>query len=295
VTRNGAFLSSIALVAGIAAAAHAQARAALPGWRMTLQASIDSGDNRITSMVMREMIGERNLRWEFTKLAGPSGTQPIEGMYMILDAIDSTMTTVMPAQRMASTMSMSVLDAMKMRLSFGDSHFTKNELEDLGDGGRILDHPTHHYRVTTIGTMTVTAMGQTCVNHVNTINDMWIAPDVDFGPITAAYAKYFGASVGLPDGTTQPALTTPMPKGTALKSVMRSIERSPSGQDVTLTVTNEITELTKDALDPSTFSVPSDFQTMDMRAMFSSLPPSTLDSALSAGAAASARSVCKGG
>lgn len=288
-------LLPLALAVVIASTAGAQASATLPGWTITTNMTVDSGDaGRRSSMAMRQQVTERNLRWEFVQMSGfgAPGASSIEGMYTIIDSADSTMTTVMPAQHVATIASLEFLDAKKYAVSLGEQRLTRSDLEDLGDGGRILGHATHHYRLTTAGTAEMTVMGQTCTNRLDSVSEMWIAPDVDFGPASEAALRQFG--ITSPPAATGQAGVAPatMPKGTALRSVHRTTAPGADGKDVTVTMTVEIVELAHADLDAALFSVPAEIKKMDMRAMMANMPRDVLDSAAKAGAAAGAKAMC---
>ncbi len=277
----------------IASASAAQTPATVPGWTLTTNMIADSGDGRRTSMAISQQVTARSLRWEFVQMSGfTAAVQNIEGMYTIIDDVDSTMTTVMPAQHVATVAGLGYFDAAKTPIR-SEQHLTRSDLEDLGDGGRILGHATHHYRLTTAGTSDVTMMGQTCTARLDAVSDMWIAPDVDFGPAGDATLKHFGigsfANIVKQTGVAPATI----PKGTALRSVSRTTEPGANGRDVTVTLTFDIVEFAHADLDASLFSVPPDIQKMDMRAMMADLPAATVDSAMKLGAAKGAKGTCR--
>jgi len=178
----------------IASASGAQAPTTVPGWTVTTNITTDSGDGRRSAVALRKQVTARNLRLEFVQMSGFAGAQSIEGTYTILDTVDSTMTSVMPAQHMATVMGLGFLDPSKTGFALGEQHLTRSNLEDLGDGEVILGHATHHYRLTTAGTGDVTMMGQTCRTRLDAVSEMWIAPDVDFGPELEASMKHLGTN-----------------------------------------------------------------------------------------------------
>ena len=155
--------------------------------------TIDSGSvGHPTSMAIRQQVTARNLRMEFVQMSGYSTPMSIEGMYTIIDAVDSTMTSVMPAQHVATVMGLDLFDNVKMPMSVSDQNLTRSDLEDLGDGGRLHGHATRHYRLTTAGTTTVLVGGEKCAMRMDAVTEMWIAPDVDLGPAAVAAAKQLG-------------------------------------------------------------------------------------------------------
>ena len=124
-------LSSIVLIASVG---DAQAPTTVPGWTVTTNVTTDSGDGRRSSMAMRQQVTERNLRLEFVQISGFPAASSIEGMYTILDAVDSTMTSVMPAQHTATVAGLGFLGATKAGVMMSEQHLTRSDLEDVGDG-----------------------------------------------------------------------------------------------------------------------------------------------------------------
>jgi hypothetical protein len=269
----------------LAASALAQAGSASSGWTVTRNVSVDSGDtSRRTSIAMRQQVTARYLRHEFVRASGFSG---IEGMYTIIDAVDSTMTMVMPSEHTATVMGFELLGPVNTtRVSVSEWHLTRSDLEDLGDGGRLLGHATRHYRLTIAGTADLLLGSETCTSRVDGVSDMWIAPDVDFGPASEAGLKHLGLVAGTTTLAQRGVPPVPMPKGAALRTVYRNIAQDSSGKDVTVTMTNEIVELAHTDLDASLFTVPPDVRTMDMRKMMA-------DSAMKASATAAAKAAKK--
>jgi hypothetical protein len=276
------FLSMAALV-GAAPTARAQVKTALPGWTMTTNVTVDSGGaGHTTSVAMRQQVTARNLRTEFVQVSGHSAPFNIEGMYFVVDIVDSTMISVMPAQHMATVMGLNVLGPIKTLRVSAEQNLTRNDLEDLGDGGRIRGHATHHYRMTTAGTMTMHIAGQTCTSTVDGVSEMWVAPDIDLGPMEAALANQMEALGGAAMELSGGVAPTKMPKGVALKSISKRTAKDATGKPITITTTTEVIEFAQTNLDPSLFSVPPDLQTMDMRKLMSEwMPSGALDSAMS--------------
>jgi hypothetical protein len=301
--RNHVALATLAM--GLASIALAQTAASTSGWTVTMNMTTDSGAaNRRTSMAIRQQITPRYFRTEFVQLSGVSMPINMEGMYTVFDVVDSTVTTVMPAQHMAAIMSLGSLDFAKAaRVAVSEQHLTRSDLEDLGDGGRLLGHPTRHYRLTTAGTVDLSIAGHTCTTRLDGTSEMWIASDVDLGPASeGALARLgispnIGTGMGFASGTTasqnRGVAPAEMPKGTALRTIMKQMSRDANGRDVTVTNRMEIVELARSALDPSLFHAPSDMQTTDMRKMMAELPAGMLDSAMAVGASSGTDSVAK--
>ena len=287
----------LALLGAGASAALGQASSALLGWTITTNMTVDSGNgSRPWSMAMRQQVTPRNLRMEFVQLSGYSSPISIEGMYMIIDVVDSTMTSVMPSQHTAMIMGLGPRTGMTPPIVSADQKLTRSDIEDLGDGGQVHGHATRHYRLTTAGTLTMSFGAEKCSSMpIDGVTDMWIAPDVDLGPAAAAAANQLSAMGGTGTTPTQGAVAAKMPKGTPLKSISTRAATDPAGRARTITTTTEIVDFSHTNLDPSLFAVPSDLQTTDMRKLIANVPAGVLDSinTANAGTANSAtRHIC---
>jgi hypothetical protein len=276
------FLAVAVLVAS-APVARGQAKSALPGWTMTTNMTVDSGGAGHTkSMAMRQQVTARNMRTEFVQLSGYAQPINIEGMYFVVDVVDSTMITVMPAQHIATVAGLDMLGQIKTPRLAIEQNLTRSDLEDLGDGGQIHGHATRHYRLTTAGTTTLHIGGQACTSSMDGVNDMWIAPDIDLGPMEAAMAKPMEALGGVGTASSGSVAAAKMPKGMALKSISRRTASDVTGRPITVTTTSEVIEFAQANLDPSLFTVPAELQTMDMRKLMAEVPRGTLDSIMAA-------------
>lgn len=268
------------------------------GWTYTVNNTTDSGDAaRRTSMAIRQQVLDNKIRMEFVQISNLAEAGSAEGMFQIMNSSDSTMTMVMPAQRMATVMNVGGMLTGRDLTPKIATHMTKSQVEDLGAGEKILGHATRHMRVTSEGTIDVTFHGQSCTGSANSVAEMWIAPDVDMRGATEATAKVLTGAFGANDiapGTTSGA--QPLPSGTTLRSISKSTRVNAKGQPITVTTTMEFVELAHGPVDPSLFVVPSEYHLMDMRKMMAEMPAGTLDSAANAGmelgAAASLKAMC---
>jgi len=277
----------------IAPSAILSAQNRVDGWTYTMNITTDSGAGHRSSMAMRHQVTANRYRMEVVQVSGLADANGAEGMYNILNDADTTMTMVMPAQRMATVTSLAGLpDIGKMRLTMKE-HVTSRNVADLGAGETILGHPTHRYRITTAGTVDITIMGQSCTQRLDGTSDVWIAPDVDLAaPMLAALKHFNGAGGVLLDDQSESTLKMPF-KGAALRTISRKTRVDESGKTLTVTTTTEYVELEHRQLDASLFAVPSDYHTMDMRAMMKTLPAGMLDSAMAAGVGHTGDAICK--
>jgi hypothetical protein len=270
---------SAVLSVGATAAAGAQAR--VPGYTYTVNMTVDSGAGKRVSMAMKHQVSANILRTEFVQMSGmdiPGGID-MDGMYTLMNGADSTTTTVVPSQHMAMVMNpMAMLGQAGYGRPEVSTDAKSSNILDLGDGGRILGHPTRHIRVTTSGSMTMKMGGRICRTDVSGESELWIAPDVDLAPAMQMemkqYTQVYGGAV--PTVTTSDR-TPSLPKGTPLRTIMKQVA---GGH--TISTTMEYVEMSPKPMDPALFAVPSDYKTMDMRKMMAEMPMSKeiMDSAM---------------
>jgi hypothetical protein len=273
------------------------AQSAYPGWSFTINITTDSGGAAArSSFAMRQQITDRYLRMEFVQVSGSSAMASVEGMYQVFDGVDSTMTMVVPSQHMATVMGLSMIKLPQLPIGPQIAqHFTRNDFEDLGAGEKISGHATHHVRVTTAGTVDVTMLGETCSQHLETVSDTWIAPDVDFGSVASVFGSKLGSMFGgaAPTAEQTGVKAAAMPKGATLRTVSKTTHRNTAGEPTVVTSTMELLDINQRPIDAASFSVPADFKTMDMRKLLADLPAGMLDSAMKAGLATSAAATTK--
>jgi len=269
------------------------AQGSLPGWSLTTNIVIDSGQGaaKRSSIAMKQQVTARRIRQSFVQVSG--ALTEAEGMYMVYDTADSTVTTVMPAQQVA-TVSSSNFAAMGALLPKVERHVTKNVVDDLGPGEPMLGRPTHRFRVTQAGTVETTLMGESCVQPFDDVSEMWIAPSLDLERASEAMAKTLLSATGLGGDVpnrTGSSTESKLPKGSPLRTIHRSTHMDEQGKPFTVTMTMDIVELIEGPIDDVVFAVPDGYRTMDMRKMMNDLPPGMLDSAMKAGAGAHARAM----
>jgi hypothetical protein len=280
---------SVALLALTAPSVPASAQSR-DGWTYTT-ITIDSGKagSRVSRRVRYRMAGTAYRTDDLPMSGSAAGT--VDSVYEIFNRGDSTMTMVMPLIQMAWVMGRNSFPRLNSNLvpKFV-RRLTKKQFEDLGAGEKILGHATRHVRVTSVGTIETTMMGQTCTQPVDEVWETWVAPDVDLPP---ADADPFESSIiiGLDSIGVQVELADKnMPKGAALRTIRRSVEPDSTGKPITETTTTELVDLTFGPLDASIFAVPGDFQTIDARSA------GTMDSTMKADVASRiARPFCRGG
>ncbi|HEY4302943.1 MAG TPA: DUF4412 domain-containing protein [Gemmatimonadaceae bacterium] len=256
---------SMAAVTAAATSAHAQTK--VPGWTYAYNITFDSGTGSANrgSMAMRFQTTATAMRMEIVQIAGTANRNAmgidISGMYTIMNDADSTYTSVMPSQQMAMVMqNPTTMLANQPKASF-DVKSKTTSVEDLGPGDKILGHATHHYRMKTVGTMTVTRGDDACTRSMDGETEVWVAPDVDMSSMTRSMAAHSGAALPDMSGVED---ATPI-KGVPLRSKTRQTAVMPNGESRVVETTNEFVELSNAPLDPSLFKVPADYHLMDMR------------------------------
>lgn len=276
------------LVLALAAAGPALAQTS-PGWMYTMNMTVDSGGAKRSSVAMKYQVTDRKLRLEFVQVSGLAGAADAEGMAQILDDRDSSMTMLMTQQHMAMVMHFggmmtSMLGGREGLTPKIEQHVTSRHTEDLGAGERILGHDTHRYRVTQTGTVDVTTGGRTCTRAIDSVDELWMAPDVDLLPAMQTMMKHYDSALGGSVGPRDARGAGADLKGTALRTISKSTGVDAMGRRVPVTTTMEYVEMSQAPIAASVFAVPADFQTMDMRKMMADIPAGVMDSAMAEGA-----------
>ena len=259
---------------------------AATAWSYTMNIKTDSGNGRPpSSIAIRQVVTDRFLRMETVQVSGMgSALDGAEGTYTLMDSGDSTMTLIMPSQKMASVMAMPPTLGAAVTMQMNRHNDKKSTIEDLGPGEHLLGHATERYHVTTAGSVEITSAGQTCTRSISGTSDLWIAPDVDFHATVTAMRQHLapGAVEGLLSETGEPGIT--MPKGAALRSINRTTQTDATGTTHTLTMTMDIVELTHGPVSDALFAIPDGYKTMDMRKLMAKLPAGLMDSLTAAAA-----------
>ncbi len=237
-------------------------------WSYTQKITIDSANGHIpSSLSSRVQVTDRFVRrqtLEFGSLKVPADR--LKGSYLLFDGTDGTGTSVMPSQRAASVVTVGSAFAESRSLQMAYQPGMQRTLDDLGAGEPLIGHATEHYRLTEQGSMDVTLLGKTCTRRIDAVTELWIAPDVDIHPAFEAAAKVYGFADALPGMVaTPPGAQLSMPKGTALRSIVRTTNTDSSGTDHVVTLTAEYLEISHSLVDDSLFAVPAGYRILDLR------------------------------
>ena len=137
------------------------------GWTLVIRTSIDSGSGRVQSSAVKFQMANHKVRTELIDMAGAGAM--LAGTYMLAADNDSTVVTVMPAQRVAMVMSADaggMMARMRPRFDIGETKMDK--VEDLGAGPAILGHATRHVRAAYSSTMKIAIGQDSCYRHTRT-------------------------------------------------------------------------------------------------------------------------------
>ena len=249
-------------------ALHAQAT--VPGWTYAINVTYDSGGgpSERGSIAIRYRTTANALRQEMLQVGGTANRIAngfdIENTYTLVNDSDSTYTTVMPGQHAAMVMPNPMSMFADRAKPSVDQHTTTRPYEDLGAGEKILGHATHHYRTTTTGTVTIKIGDEVCTQSADSETEFWVAPDVDLSPAMESMMAHFGGPLPQSEPATHSSASSP-DKGLPLRTKIRTISATPTGEKRVIETTVEYVELSNAPLDASLFKVPSDYHVMDMR------------------------------
>jgi hypothetical protein len=257
-----------------------RAQAVPAGVSYASRITVDSGNGRPVTMSIRFRMSGNRVRTE-NSMSGPIG-EAVAGTYSIIDRGDSTMTMVMPKQRMAMVTNLrAMFPAGAQTLRMGATHIKTSRTEALGAGEPIDGFETQHMRVTSSGTNDFSVGDQMCSKPFNTVMEMWVAPALDLKGAALALQDALG-SAGLPRMTDARPDDSAAPGagGAPLRMLMRATERDAKGHELTVTTTMEITELRQEAIDDAEFAVPAGYRRMKMDGMLGGMATGVMSGAV---------------
>lgn len=284
---------AIALVAGVAAMPGRSASAQTTlGWNFTMKMDTDSGEGSAYhhSTATKYQSVPHRFRMEFIQLTGASGAA--EGTYQVFNDADSSFTIVMPTSRTATVTSLPASVAMAGgQVPHATTHITRNDVTDLGAGEPILGYATRRFHVSLGGVMEWKVMDQSCSKPLAEEMDAWIASDVDLGAIIGTLTSMGGIG-RLNDPSLDRTSGPKLPKGGALRTIMKHAITDRTGATRILTTTLEVVELTQRPIPDAAFAVPADYKTIDMRQIMADLPAGMMDSVMRANAGRLLTTLC---
>ncbi|MEP7344605.1 MAG: DUF4412 domain-containing protein [Gemmatimonadaceae bacterium] len=237
-------------------------------WKSTVESDTRQPGGAAPSMAVQLAGGK--LRLDFLE----SSENPMmkKGGYMIMDAENNKLIMVSPEEKKAMVMDPTAMGSMVGAMGGSglvkmDMDNVKVDVEDLGDGERMLGKATHKYRVTRSYDMSVKVVMMKRNSHHQSVSETWLTNDFGTDRAFEAFGRQFANRVAA-GGSMQKLMEAEkkVPRGFPMKTVMQSTDTDDKGKATTTSTTMEVTELTKANIDPSVFEVPSGYETVDMGA-----------------------------
>ena len=225
-----------------------------------------------------------------TPFTGPGGYMILRDDPPRLEAVnpEKKQVMIMPASALGGTLgALTNNPLIKMKTSNESFDF-----QDLGAGETIQGYKTHHVRVTSGQTIEMRVLLSHSKSTSESIMDAYIAPDLTPDDATIrTWIKAFAGGLR----STNPELMSKMDeyvrgpgRGVTLKATTYSKVTEEKKGTTYDTLTTEVTDIKKGAIDASIFTYPSDYQVADMTAGMEAVQVAA-DSANKAAAADSAK------
>jgi hypothetical protein len=269
-------------------AARTPARPVAPaagGLTFTYTVTSTSGDKRVKEakdMVATVRLQSGNARMDFTAGKGPMGQK---GAYILITSSPAQFSIVNDKEKQVMVMDAAQFGSgmgammnnpmMKMTISNAKWSF-----KDLGAGDAIQGYQTRHVRIYSGSDVEIKILGMTQRSSSNDSSDQWIAQSVEVdADAMAAFGKSFTSGVK----STNPEMAAEFVKyereygrsGLALRSKTWSTVTDGKGKVTADTITMEVTELKKGAIDAAMFKLPEGYEVMNisesMKAMSSAM------------------------
>ena len=200
----------------------------------------------------------------------PAGSSDPTGMtrggYIILDSGSSTMTFVMPTQKMAMEVDLSSFGALAQIIK-RDVADASSLVQDLGPGEQILGHPTRHVRTVRAYTMRISSPFDSSTSRVETETDEWRATDLAIGDALAPLLSRSAFNGTLPSASGAPGGSSPstdtIPKGFTLREAVKSRTTASNGRVTATAIRMEVRDLQRAEINDDTFAVPADYRIMN--------------------------------
>jgi hypothetical protein len=238
---------------------------------------IDSGGHKNTVSMRFEVLGTKfRMSTKADIRAGP----PLD-MYMVIDSVAGTFTTVMPAQAMATVTSLSMLKSSAASSYTMDFDGKPNiDVVDLGAGEPILGHPTRHYRQTAAYISKTTMGANVCTNRTSGVTDFWATGDVAAPDMLASMRRFLPVSGRGPLTGKLDSIRIAEIKGVVLRQVATGTVITAGGDTINVRSSWELTELKPGSADPKDFEIPPGYNVMDMRDMMANADPEMMKQAM---------------
>ena len=230
---------------------------------------IDSGGHKNTVSMRFEVLGTK---FRMSTKADVAGA-PLD-MYLVIDSVAGTITTLMPAQAMATVTSLSMLNSSAASSYTMDFDGKPNiDVVDLGAGEPILGHPTRHYRQTAAYISKTTMGADVCTNRTSAVTDFWATGDAAAPDMLASMRRFLPVSGRGPLTGKLDSIRIAQIKGVVLRQVASGSVITAGGDTINVRSSWELTELKPGSADPKDFEIPPGYNVRDMREMMANVDP----------------------
>jgi hypothetical protein len=237
---------------------------------------IDSGGHKNTVSMRFEVLGTK---FRMSTKADVAGA-PLD-MYLVIDSVAGTFTTVMPAQAMATVTSLSMLNNAAAPLYTMDFAGNPNiDVVDFGAGEPILGHPTRHYRQTAAYISKTTMGADVCINRTSGITDFWATEDAAAPDMLASIRRFLPIAGRGPLAGKLDSIRIAQIRGVVLRQVVTGTVITAGGDTINVRSSWELTELKPGSADPKDFEIPPGYNVMDMCDMMANADPEMMKQAM---------------
>lgn len=156
---------------------------------------------------------------------------------------------------------MKALQGMNVKISE-----EKFDAEDLGDGGVVLGHPTHRWKLRQSMTMSAQMMGDTMAITSEMTTETFYARDIErmaSSPLDSTLLNTITGAMPMSDFKKSTAAHAKLPKTLPLKSIQKGLMLF-GPMEVTITMTAEVTKIQKGRFSESLFRVPKGYKRVEM-------------------------------
>ena len=217
----------------------------------------------------------RNVRLEQVEGDRPGIPGSGPGTYMLMLGDNRKLYSVDPAKKeyyefdiakMQSQIGAMMKAMPGMQMKFSDLEY---KVEDLGDGEPILGHPTRRFKISNEMTMNAAVGGDSMAITMSTTSDTYYAKDLEIdGPEMMSIGdttvlSQFGDMIPAAYSKRVREESKKLPKLVSLKSVANVVS-SFGPMDMTMTMTNLVSRVTKKQVPAATFEVPAGYKKIDM-------------------------------
>jgi hypothetical protein len=255
-----------------------------PGFSMTTKMSVEMDTGGLKHMEIKTEATKTHVRLSIDGTFAPTTA----GMYVVFDLAGSTMTTVMPYLKTASTTDSAARhSALSQALKGKLKGEPKLEVEDKGAGEPVLGLQTHRYHVKSETTTIYTMRSGSCEKTEVEDSELWNATTLELPP---AYTDALLSVAGLVGdaGTRLNEMKRARMKGVTVKSVSTLAIHVDAGPAATSNSSSELTAFSKGDIENSRFAVPDGYRNTNSSQIMNNPIMANIDSATWAGAMATA-------